>query len=125
MLGMTPLVSISERRLSCRQNSGLPYLLARRVVAVSTSRIVSPRLSRTVRNFAPAVITPSLLVAGKYHTRRWMESSSEHGGQAESGTSLYKRNPAPAHRAARLCYEFGTTGSMCRARARSFGIHAA
>src|ERR1051326_6080325 len=70
MLGSTPLVSMSDRRLSWRQYSGFPYLAASRVVAVSTSRIVKPKLSRTVRNLAPAVILLLRLVDAKIPQRR-------------------------------------------------------
>src|SRR6476646_7296215 len=57
MLGTTPLVSMSERRLSAITKSALLCLAARRALAASTSRIVSPSCSRTVRSCCPGVST--------------------------------------------------------------------
>src|SRR5947209_8211430 len=54
MLGITPLVSISERRLGLMMNSSMPRDSAREVLETSTSRSVSPICSRNSRNFLPA-----------------------------------------------------------------------
>src|ERR1700728_4534139 len=54
MLGRMPLVSISDRRLGGMENSSLRYLSATRALEVSTSRIVRPSFSRSVRRLFPA-----------------------------------------------------------------------
>src|ERR1051325_2832576 len=54
MLGITPLVSISERRLGLITNSSIPLDLAKEVLESSTSRRVRPMCSRKSRNFLPA-----------------------------------------------------------------------
>src|SRR6266700_2394164 len=54
MLGITPLVSISESRLGLMMNSSMPRDSARWVLDTSTSRRVSPICSRKSRNFLPA-----------------------------------------------------------------------
>src|SRR5713226_6134291 len=59
MLGMTPLVSKSERRLMGIRYSSLLRLRAIRSLAVSMSRIVSPSFSRKMRRFCPPVTMSS------------------------------------------------------------------
>src|ERR1700722_9245911 len=54
MLGKIPFVSISDRRLGGIENSSLRYLSATRALEFSTSRIVSPSFSRSVRRLFPA-----------------------------------------------------------------------
>src|SRR5437879_605939 len=54
MLGITPLVSMSESRLGLVMNSSMPRDSARAVLANSTSRSVRPICSRSSRNFLPA-----------------------------------------------------------------------
>src|SRR5258708_39695781 len=54
MLGRMPLVSMSERRLGGIENSSLRYFSATRALEFSTSRIVSPSFSRSVRRLFPA-----------------------------------------------------------------------
>src|SRR5579864_421841 len=54
MLGITPFVSISERRLGLMTNSSIPLDSAREVLESSTSRRVRPICSRKSRNFLPA-----------------------------------------------------------------------
>src|SRR5438876_4160101 len=65
MLGIKPLVSISDNRLmGTKYSSLLPCLRARRSLAVSTSRMVKPSFSRRTRRFRPADIiyfTPFLI----------------------------------------------------------------
>src|SRR5579884_77141 len=61
MLGITPLVSISERRLGLITNSSMPRDSARDVLDNSTSRSVSPIYSRSSRNFLPADNTVFIL----------------------------------------------------------------
>src|SRR5260221_12402483 len=57
MLGITPLVSISERRLGLITNSSTPRDSANDVLDISTSRSVRPICSRSSRNFLPAEST--------------------------------------------------------------------
>src|SRR3954447_22412615 len=54
MLGITPLVSMSERRLGLITNSSIPLDSAKEVLESSTSRRVRPMCSRKSRNFLPA-----------------------------------------------------------------------
>src|ERR1700730_10328005 len=54
MLGRTPLVSMSDRRLGGIENSSLRYLSAMRALEVSMSRMVNPSFSRKVRRLLPA-----------------------------------------------------------------------
>src|ERR1700686_4574940 len=54
MLGKIPLVSISESRLGGIENSSLRYLSATRALEFSTSRMVRPSFSRSVRRLFPA-----------------------------------------------------------------------
>src|ERR1700690_4288383 len=54
MLGRMPLVSISDKRLGGTENSSLRYLSATRAPEFSTSRMVRPSFSRSVRRFFPA-----------------------------------------------------------------------
>src|SRR5437868_2842241 len=56
MLGITPLVSISDRRLKGMLKFSLAYLSARRALAVSISRMVRPNFSLASRSFWPAFI---------------------------------------------------------------------
>src|SRR5216683_2344554 len=61
MLGITPLVSMSDRRLGLITNSSIPRVSAKVMLATSTSRNVSPICSRNSRSFLPADNTqPSL-----------------------------------------------------------------
>src|SRR6185437_1989247 len=53
MVGTTPLVSISERRLGGIAYSSLPCFCAIRALELSTSRIVKPNCSRNARRFCP------------------------------------------------------------------------
>src|SRR6185437_9651330 len=53
MLGTTPLVSISERRLGGIAYSSLPCFCAIRALELSTSRMVKPNCSRNARRFCP------------------------------------------------------------------------
>src|SRR5215472_10513590 len=64
MLGMTPLVSISERRLGFTMKSSMPRDSANWVLAISTSRRVRPICSRSSRNFLPAENTVFALPPG-------------------------------------------------------------
>src|ERR1700719_2048796 len=59
MLGMTPLVSKSERQLIGTRCSSLWRLRAIRSLAVSMSRLVSPSFSRRTRSFCPPEPCPS------------------------------------------------------------------
>src|ERR1700741_4615653 len=63
MLGTTPFVSISDRRLGGIANSSLRCLAAIFALAVSTSRMVRPSPSRTSRRLCPAdsMLPPSVL----------------------------------------------------------------
>src|SRR6266478_4579245 len=65
MLGIKPLVSISDRRLMGMKYSSLLLCLpAKRSLAVSTSRMVKPSFSRKTRRFRPAdiiLVAPFLL----------------------------------------------------------------
>src|ERR1700686_5156826 len=54
MLGKIPLVSISESRLGGIENSSLVFLSATRALEFSTSRMVRPSFSRSVRRLFPA-----------------------------------------------------------------------
>src|ERR1700688_4475395 len=54
MLGSTPLVSISDKRLGGIEYSSLRYFSAMRALEVSMSRIVNPSFSRKVRRLLPA-----------------------------------------------------------------------
>src|SRR5271155_3192797 len=54
MLGKTPFVSMSERRLGGIENSSLRYFSAMRALEVSMSRMVKPSFSRKVRRLLPA-----------------------------------------------------------------------
>src|SRR5215470_12261730 len=69
MLGMTPLVSISDRRLGLMTNSWIPRDSASVVLAISTSRRVRPVCSRSSRNFLPADCTCSPLLFSRPHLR--------------------------------------------------------
>src|SRR6266545_559455 len=53
MLGTTPLVSMSDRRLGGMANSSLLCLAAIASLAFSTSRIVKPSCSRKTRKLCP------------------------------------------------------------------------
>src|SRR5581483_11548678 len=72
MLGISPLVSISESRLGPTRNSSFPCLSAIRALALSTSRIVSPSLSRSPLKFCPAcniaaLFSPQMSPDPSYH----------------------------------------------------------
>src|SRR5580704_10990530 len=54
MLGKTPLVSMSDKRLGGMENSSLRYFSAMRALDVSISRMVNPSFSRRVRRLLPA-----------------------------------------------------------------------
>src|SRR5271168_841652 len=54
MLGKTPLVSMSDKRLGGMENSSLRYFSAMRALEVSISRMVKPSFSRRVRRLLPA-----------------------------------------------------------------------
>src|SRR5580765_1378571 len=54
MLGRIPFVSMSDSRLGGMENSSLRYLSATRALEFSTSRMVSPSFSRSVRRLFPA-----------------------------------------------------------------------
>src|SRR5580698_6774310 len=54
MLGRMPLVSMSDSRLGGMENSSLRYLSATRALEFSTSRMVRPSFSRSVRRLFPA-----------------------------------------------------------------------
>src|SRR4249919_51209 len=54
MLGITPLVSISDSRLGLMMNSSIPLDSAKDVLEISTSLNVRPRCSRISRSFLPA-----------------------------------------------------------------------
>src|SRR6185312_15774111 len=54
MLGITPLVSMSERRLGLITNSSIPLDSAKEVLESSTSLRVRPICSRKSRNFLTA-----------------------------------------------------------------------
>src|SRR5262249_51368983 len=74
MLGMTPLVSMSESLLGLVMNSSMPRDSARAVLAISTSRSVRPICSRSSRNFLPAdsmlfAIAPALCHLTVEHSR--------------------------------------------------------
>src|SRR5258708_26552606 len=54
MLGRIPLVSMSDKRLGGIENSSFRYLSATRALEFSTSRMVRPSFSRSVRRLFPA-----------------------------------------------------------------------
>src|ERR1700722_1852350 len=54
MLGKTPLVSMSDKRLGGIENSSFRYFCAMWALESSTSRRVSPSFSRRVRRLLPA-----------------------------------------------------------------------
>src|SRR5579859_7507624 len=54
MLGITPLVSISESLLGLMMNSSIPLDSDNEVLEISTSLNVRPICSRKSRNFLPA-----------------------------------------------------------------------
>src|ERR1017187_4281323 len=54
MLGRTPLVSMSDKRLGGIENSSLRYFSATRALEISMSRMVKPSFSRKVRRLLPA-----------------------------------------------------------------------
>ena len=56
MLGMTPLVSMSDSLLNGTPKSSFWCFAAIRKLAASTSRMVNPNCSRSARSFCPAVV---------------------------------------------------------------------
>src|ERR1700691_2725667 len=69
MLGSTPLVSISDKRLGGIENSSLRYFSAMRALDISMSRIVNPSFSRSVRRLLPAGSMSGLLESVGHHSR--------------------------------------------------------
>src|ERR1700740_3855128 len=69
MLGKTPLVSISDKRLGGMENSSLRYFSAMRALDVSISRMVNPSFSRSVRRLLPAGSMPRLQESVGHHSR--------------------------------------------------------
>src|SRR5215469_3530127 len=69
MLGRIPLVSMSDRRLGGIENSSLQYFSAMRALEFSTSRMVSPSFSRSVRRFFPAGCIQRPQTGDKNHTK--------------------------------------------------------
>src|ERR1700733_3777683 len=70
MLGKTPLVSISDKRLGGIENSSLGYFSAMRALDISISRIVNPSFSRRVRRLLPAGSMSGLLESVGHHSRQ-------------------------------------------------------
>src|SRR5271155_1247359 len=70
MLGRTPLVSISDKRLGGIENSSLRYFSAMRALDVSMSRRVNPSFSRRVRRLLPAGSMLPLQGSVRHHSRR-------------------------------------------------------
>src|SRR5258707_15015913 len=119
MLGITPLVSMSESRLGLIMNSSIPRDSASEVLAISTSRSVRPICSRSSRNFLPAESTlfaspPALqtclqsscgpFAITQQHrtqpTRNWSFSHSRLGPRCALGASRHDDNDK---RSTRLC----------------------
>src|SRR5580698_1570902 len=72
MLGRTPLVSISDKRLGGIENSSFRYFSAMRALDVSMSRMVKPSFSRRVRRLLPAGSMTRLHGSAAHHSReRW------------------------------------------------------
>src|SRR5579862_22428 len=69
MLGRTPLVSISDKRLGGIENSSLRYFSAMRALDISMSRIVSPSFSRNARRLLPAGSMAPLQRSARHHNR--------------------------------------------------------
>src|ERR1700686_2404049 len=69
MLGSTPLVSISDKRLGGIEYSSLRHFSAMRELDISISRLVSPSFSRSVRRLLPAGSMPRLHERGRHHSR--------------------------------------------------------
>src|ERR1700751_683663 len=92
MLGKTPLVSMSDKRLGGIEYSSLRYFSAMRALDISMSRMVRPSFSRRVRRLLPAGSMNRLHESVRHHSR--------------------KRGFVSSLRAilliARVCYEFRT-----------------
>src|ERR1700676_3865922 len=69
MLGKTPLVSMSDKRLGGIENSSLRYFSAMRALEVSMSRMVNPSFSRRVRKLLPAGSMTRLHESVGHHSR--------------------------------------------------------
>src|SRR6202035_231872 len=69
MLGKTPLVSMSDKRLGGIENSSLRYFSAMRALEISISRMVNPSFSRRVRRLLPAGSMTRLHRSARHHSR--------------------------------------------------------
>src|SRR6476659_4780419 len=83
MLGITPLVSMSDKRLGLMTNSSIPLDSAKEVLESSTSLRVRPICSRKSRNFLPAdntVLRPHTCstIAGPQTSAKVQQENSNH-----------------------------------------------
>src|ERR1700739_3734160 len=101
ILGRIPLVSISDNRLGGMENSSLRYRSAMRALEFSTSRMVRPSFSRSVRRLFPAGNTEDLLKKFRNHTK----------GRAACVRQLPRRITPRL-----FCYEFRTDAEPCQMR---------
>src|SRR5579862_4422734 len=99
MLGRIPLVSISDNRLGGMENSSLRYRSAIRALEFSTSRMVRPSFSRSVRRLFPAGSTEVLQKKCPNHTK----------GKADCVHQLLCRRTISG-----ICYEFRTSAEPMR-----------
>src|SRR5581483_2355825 len=77
MLGITPLVSMSERRLGLIINSSMERDSDRVVLEISTSRKVRPICSRSSRKRFPAASATSVLTIFRFPSKAYLPTLCE------------------------------------------------